>query len=288
MSKPVAVKPKAVAKKPTAAKPNQVVKKPTAAKPKPVVKKAIKQYGFGITKGEVEDISMAFEQYKKKLLGNNNEYIDNISGYITDVSNLQSLINNKLKELGDKQLILLSINYYLPNREGKIDYLNTYIKIKKGMETILHYTNITDTKMERVIDKNEACSIISNIERHYNDINNILEKFDIYINNINKGKYISRDSTLPPEYDLAQLTFSINSFKKNNTDYLEDETLLNELSTYDDIEKCITKIIQKYINIGDANIVELINNYKFKYYELISKYKLRTLKKTHTFTKRHI
>lgn len=146
-------KPVAKAVKPKPAKPAKPAK---AVKPKP----AVKQYGFGaIGLTEEEQIFTNFIAYNKKLFGDErNHYIDNGKEYDDDVITLRNLINKKLE---GREKILLNKNYNQPNSIGNIDYLKTYKKIEKGVETLLYDLKLKNLRFEvmfynRLIPRNPA------------------------------------------------------------------------------------------------------------------------------------
>ena len=156
--KPVAkaVKPVAKAVKPVAKAVKPVAKAAKAAKPKP----SVKQYGFGaIGLTEEEQIFTNFIAYNKKLFGDErNHYIDNGKEYDDDVITLRNLINKKLE---GRKKILLNKNYNQPNSIGNIDYLKTYKKFEKGVETLLYDLKLKNLRFEvmfynRLIPRNPA------------------------------------------------------------------------------------------------------------------------------------
>jgi hypothetical protein len=153
MSKPVAKMAKHMANAPKPAKAVKAVKAVKAAKPK----SSVKQYGFGLT--EEEQIFNNFIAYNKKLFGDEiNHYIDNEKEYDDDVITLRNLINKKLE---GRKKILLNKNYNQPNSMGNIDYLKTYKKFEKGIETLLYDLKLKNLRFEvmfynRLIPRNQA------------------------------------------------------------------------------------------------------------------------------------
>jgi len=153
MVKHIAKAPKAMAKAPKA-----MAKAPAKAPKAPA--KAIKQYGFGLVSlTEEEQIFNNFIAYNKKLFGDErNQYIDNEKEYEDDVITLRNLINKKLE---GRKKVLLNKNYNQPNSMGNIDYLKTYKKFEKGIETLLYELKLKNFRYDvmfynRLIPRNPA------------------------------------------------------------------------------------------------------------------------------------
>ncbi len=154
MVKHIAKAPKAPAKAPAKA-PKAMAKAMAKAPPK-----AIKQYGFGfVSLTEEEQIFNNFIAYNKKLFGDErNQYIDNEKEYDDDVITLRNLINKKLE---GRKKVLLNKNYNQPNSMGNIDYLKTYKKFEKGIETLLYELKLKNLRYDvmfynRLIPRNPA------------------------------------------------------------------------------------------------------------------------------------
>jgi hypothetical protein len=111
----------------------------------------------------------------------------------------------------------------------------------------------------------ESDGITKNFEEENELIDTILKMFKTYNENINKNVYkANKDHKFPDKYyqDTKTLTKLITDFKKKHGfDLTLEVNHLDKNSSYDDIERGITDILQDYITRGGNKLYEFIIKY---------------------------